>query len=116
LSDFEAFAEALGADPIAEHLRVIATPASREIATHLHRSGLYARLFQAGVVFNPPGCGPCMGLHQGVLADGETCLATGSRNGAGRMGAKSARVFIASPAIAGRAAARGRIQPDLFDH
>lgn len=116
IEDFEAFAQALGPQPVAPGLRVIATPASREIAAHLLSSGLHARLFEAGVTLNPPGCGPCMGLHQGVLADGEVCLATGSRNGAGRMGSPTARVFIASPAVAGRAAARGALSPTLFDH
>lgn len=109
LEDFEVFARTIGEENFAPHTRVVLTPASSEVMQQLITSGLYQDFIQRGATINPPGCGPCMGLHQGVLSDNEICVATGSKNNAGRMGSVHAKVYLASPATAGRVAVIGRV-------
>jgi 3-isopropylmalate/(R)-2-methylmalate dehydratase large subunit len=109
VSDFADFLDALGPDGPAPGVRIVATPASREVYRELLRQGLIERLLSVGATVNPPGCGPCMGLHQGVLVGDEVCVATGSRNGPGRMGSTEAQVFLAGPLVAGASAAAGTI-------
>ena len=70
LQDFADFLEALGSGPVAVGVRVVATPASQRVLRELVSSGLFERLVNIGAIVNPPGCGPCMGLHQGYLGDG----------------------------------------------
>lgn len=107
--DFVAFCNALGNDKIAPHVRVIVTPTSGTVLKRLSSSGLLSKLIELGATINPPGCGPCMGLHQGILSDGEICVATGSRNTAGRMGSNKAEIYLVSPRTAGLAAIAGYI-------
>jgi 3-isopropylmalate/(R)-2-methylmalate dehydratase large subunit len=114
LQDFAEFLDALGSSGIAPGVRVVATPASRHVLKELMTSGMFDRLIGIGATVNPPGCGPCMGLHQGYLGDGEVCVATGSRNTAGRMGSKTAQIYLAGPKLAGLVARTGRLDWDLF--
>ncbi|MDD4874340.1 MAG: aconitase family protein, partial [Dehalococcoidales bacterium] len=89
--------------------RLTITPASRSILVQMIKAG-YAEIFiDAGAVILPPGCGSCLGLHQGVLGDGESCLSTANRNFKGRMGNPNAFIYLGSPATAAATAIEGEI-------
>lgn len=108
-ADFEAFARVLDGRPVADGTRVVAVPASRDVLRRVVSSGIHDRLTDAGVSVQSPGCGPCLGRHQGVLADGEVALTTTNRNFVGRMGSPEAEIHLASPETAAATAATGEI-------
>lgn len=84
-------------------------PGSRRILQEAIDRGFVATFHAAGAVVLAPGCGPCLGRHQGVLAAGERCLTTHNRNVPGRMGSPEAEIYLASPAVAAASAVEGAL-------
>jgi homoaconitase/3-isopropylmalate dehydratase large subunit len=89
--------------------RTVIIPASRTVLLQAVSEGLIETFVECGAFVCPPGCGPCLGRHMGVLAPGETCLSTSNRNYTGRMGDPTSEIYLASPATAAATAVRGRI-------
>lgn len=107
--DLEAAAAILTGHRVHQDVRMIVTPASQTIFRQLHRTGLMDVFLDAGALVTHSTCGPCMGLHMGVLGNGEVCVSTGSRNTRGRMGSSDAQVYLASPATVAASAITGEL-------
>jgi 3-isopropylmalate/(R)-2-methylmalate dehydratase large subunit len=98
LEDLRIAADILKGKKIAANTRLIVAPASRSIFITAMREGLIEALVEAGAAVVTPGCGPCVGTHNGVPSDGENVISTANRNFKGRMGNNKASIFLASPA------------------
>jgi len=107
--DLHVAADILRGRKVAEGTRLVVVPASQLIYEECMRNGTLSVLMQAGATVCNPGCGPCLGRHQGALADGEVCVATSNRNFQGRMGSPKAEIYLASPATAAASALAGVI-------
>ncbi|MBE0521253.1 MAG: 3-isopropylmalate dehydratase large subunit [Candidatus Methanoperedenaceae archaeon] len=104
--DLEAVAELLKGKKV--RARTIVLPASRSVLIKATESGIITTLLEAGAIIAPPGCGPCLGAHMGVICEGETCLSTSNRNFKGRMGT-GGLIYLSSPETAAASALRGEI-------
>lgn len=107
--DLEQALEVLRGRKVAKGVRLIITPATGIVEREARAKGLIDELRQAGAEFNPPGCGPCSGWHQGLLGETDVCVATHNRNFPGRMGSAKAQIYLASPYVAAAAAVAGEI-------
>lgn len=107
LDDLHQAASVLRGRKIAPWVRLLVIPASSVVLEEAMADGTLLALIQAGATLGTPGCGPCMGRHQGVLAPGEVCVSTSNRNFVGRMGASDSQVYLASPFVAAASAATG---------
>lgn len=109
IGDLRVAADILKGKKVAEGVRLLVGPASREVFLQAEKTGLLKTFVEAGGLVLPPGCGPCVGVHQGVLGSGEAVLATQNRNFKGRMGNPEGFIYLASPATAAATALAGRI-------
>jgi len=109
VDDLVVAADVLRNRKVAPGVRVLVFPASRAVYLEAMGIGALATLAQAGCIIMNPGCGPCLGAHEGILAAGEVCLSTANRNFQGRMGSTEASIYLCSPATAAASALTGRI-------
>jgi 3-isopropylmalate/(R)-2-methylmalate dehydratase large subunit len=109
LEDLHIAAQILKGRTIHPKIRMIVTPGSRQVYLEALKDRTMETLIGAGALSMPPGCGACVGLHEGVLGDGEVCLATQPRNFKGRMGSPKSFIYLGSPAVAAATAIEGKI-------
>jgi 3-isopropylmalate/(R)-2-methylmalate dehydratase large subunit len=109
LDDIEIAARTLAGKKVARGTRMLIFPASARIYREAMHLGYLATLMEAGAVVANSGCGPCLGVHQGALGDGEAALSTTNRNFKGRMGNPKGEVYLCSPAVAAASAITGVI-------
>ncbi len=109
LEDLEIVAKILKGRKIHSKVRTLVFPASREVLLEAIKRGIIEILINAGCLVLNPGCGPCLGAHEGVLAPGEIALSTANRNFKGRMGSREAEIYLASPATVAASAINGKI-------
>jgi 3-isopropylmalate/(R)-2-methylmalate dehydratase large subunit len=109
LEDLRAAAELLRGRCRAAHTRLVVTPASRDVYRAALAEGLLEVFLEAGGLVTNPGCGACVGVHEGILAAGEVCVSTANRNFKGRMGNPAGLIYLASPYTAAAAAVAGEI-------
>lgn len=108
-SDLCAAAEILQHHKVSRDVRCIVIPATPEVYRYAMEEGIIEILMKAGCAVSTPTCGPCLGGYMGILASGESCVATTNRNFVGRMGAKDSYVYLASPYVAAASAIKGYI-------
>ena len=109
ISDLRQAADILRGRKVADGVRCIVIPATQEIYLQAIEEGLVSDMVRAGAIVSTPTCGPCLGGHMGILADGERCVSTTNRNFVGRMGHISSEIYLASPYVAAASAVLGRL-------
>jgi len=109
LDDLQIAADVVKGKTIAKGMRFIVTPASKKVYQDAIKDGTISILVDAGAIITNPGCGPCIGRHEGVLGENEVAFTTMNRNFKGRMGDPSSKLYIGSPYIAAVTALKGKI-------
>ncbi len=113
IEDMRLTAQVLKKYKVNPRVRCIIIPGSQQVYLDALTEGLIETFIKAGAAVSTPTCGPCLGGHMGVLADGERCISTTNRNFVGRMGSTKSEVYLANPAVAAASAIAGRIvSPD----
>jgi len=109
LEDLLAAAHVLKGRKVSPGCRLIVAPASRRVLIDALDLGVAQTILEAGGTILPPGCGPCLGAHEGVLGPGDVCISSSNRNFRGRMGSEDADIYLASPATVAASAVDGEI-------
>ncbi len=109
ISDLQRAAAILKDKHVKKGIRVIVFPATQRVYLEALQDGTLETLIKAGCVISAPTCGPCLGGHMGILAEGERCVSTTNRNFLGRMGHIESEVYLASPEVAAASAITGKI-------
>ncbi|MGN1169912.1 MAG: 3-isopropylmalate dehydratase large subunit [Acutalibacteraceae bacterium] len=109
LEDLVIAAEILKGKKVKKGVRTIVIPATNKIYLGAMEMGLLKTFIESGAIVSTPTCGPCLGGHMGILAEGERAVATTNRNFVGRMGHPKSEVYLASPAVAAASAITGKI-------
>jgi len=109
IEDLRVAAQILEGEKRHPNTRLIVVPASLKTYMKANKEGIIEIFIKAGGMVMAPGCGPCLGVHQGVLGNGEACLSTQNRNFKGRMGNPKGLIYLASPATAAATAIMGEI-------
>ncbi len=109
LPDLQVAARILKGKSISPNIRFVVVPASKKVFLDAMADGTVQTLIEAGATFVTPSCAACLGTHEGLLADGETCITSTNRNFPGRMGSAKAGIYLASPAAVAAAALTGCI-------
>jgi len=113
MTDMRAAAEILKGRKVAKRVRLIVIPSTTQIYRQCLREGIAEIILDAGGIFSPPTCGPCIGAHMGVLADGMRSVSTSNRNFVGRQGSAKAEIYLVNPSVAAATAVLGRLgSPD----
>ena len=113
MEDLAQAADVLKNKQVAHGVRLIVIPGSPAIYKEAIKEGIIEVFIDAGATIGPPSCGPCLGGHMGVLAEGERAISTTNRNFVGRMGSPKSEVYLANPAVAAASAIKGKIvSPD----
>ncbi|CCU79365.1 3-isopropylmalate dehydratase large subunit [Halanaerobium saccharolyticum subsp. saccharolyticum DSM 6643] len=109
IEDLRAAAEVFKGQKVHKNVRCLVFPGTQAIYKQAMHEGIFDIFIDAGVAVSTPTCGPCLGGHMGILADGERAISTTNRNFVGRMGSTNSEVYLASPAVAAASAVKGYI-------
>mgnify|MGYP004520631875 CR=1 FL=1 len=112
IEDLRIVANILKGKTVHPDVRMLISPASKDVFKQALKEGLIDIFVEANAAILAPGCGPCVGVHAGILGDGEVCLATQNRNFQGRMGNTKGFIYLASPYVAAYTALRGYISAE----